>query len=47
MYLEFNGKKPIRKNLTVEPIMLSDEQNQQLDRIIKCTKKEISTNAFS
>jgi hypothetical protein len=36
--LEFNGKKPIRKNLTIEPIALSDEQNQELDKIMTSKK---------
>jgi len=36
--LEFNGKRPLRKNLTVEPIVLSDEQNQQLDKIMRSKK---------
>ena len=39
--LEFNGKKPIRKNLTIEPIVLSDKQNQQLDKIMKSKKGTI------
>ena len=42
--LEFNGKKPILKNLTIESIMLPEEQNQQLDRIMK-SKKGMFTNA--
>ena len=38
------GKKPILKNLIIEPIMLSAEQIQQLDKIMKskngsCYKK--------
>jgi len=36
--LEFMGKKPILKNLTIQPIGLSDEQNQMLDRIMKSNK---------
>ncbi len=36
--LEFLGKKPIRKNLTIEPISLSDEQHQQLDKIMTSKK---------
>ena len=36
--LEFNGKKPIRKNLTIEPIVLSNEQNQELDKIMTSKK---------
>ena len=32
--LEFNGKRPILKNLTIEPIALSNEQNQELGKII-------------
>ena len=36
--LEFNGKKPIRKNLTIEPITLTEEQNQQLEQIMKSKK---------
>ena len=39
--LEFNGKKPIKKNLTVEPIALSDKQNQQLEKIMKSKKGSI------
>ena len=38
MVLEFNGKRPIRKNLTIEPIALSDEQNQQLEQIMTSKK---------
>ena len=41
MVLEFNGKKPIRKNLTIEPIALSNEQNQQLDKIMKSKKESL------
>ena len=36
--LEFNGKRPILKNLIIEPIALSDEQNQELDKIIASKK---------
>ena len=36
--LEFMGKKPILKNLTIEPIALSNEQNQILDKIIASKK---------
>ena len=39
--LEFNGKKPILKNLTIESIMLPEEQNQLLDRIMKSKKGSI------
>ena len=39
--LEFNGKKPILKNLIIEPIMLSDQQNQQLEEIMKSKKGNI------
>ena len=39
--LEFMGKKPIRKNLTIEPIMLSAEQNQQLEKIMASKKGTI------
>ena len=33
--IEFNGNNPIRKNLTIEPIVLSNEQNQELDKIMR------------
>ena len=36
--LEFNGKRPILKNLTIEPIMLSAAQIQQLDEIMEFKK---------
>ena len=36
--LEFNGKRPILKNLTIEPIGLSAEQNQELDKIMTSKK---------
>ena len=39
--LEFNGKRPILKNLTIEHIVLSNEQNQQLDKIMKSKKGSI------
>ena len=39
--LEFMGKRPIRKNLTIEPIPLSDEQNQQLEKIMKSEKASV------
>ena len=39
--LEFNGKKPILKNLIIEPIMLSAEQNQELDKIMRSKKGDI------
>ena len=39
--LEFNGKRPIRKNLPIEPIILSDKQNQQLDKIMKSEKSNV------
>ena len=37
--LEFNGKRPLKKNLTIEPIALSDTQNQQLNKIMASKKK--------
>ena len=39
--LEFMGKKPIRKNLTIQPIILSNEQNQQLEKIMASEKGSI------
>ena len=39
--LEFNGKKPILKNLTIDPIPLSNEQHQQLDKIISSKKASV------
>ncbi len=39
--MEFNGKKPIRKNLTIEPIMLPEEQNQMLDKIMASKKNTV------
>ncbi len=47
MVLEFNGKRPIRKNLTIEPIALSDEQNQQLEQIMTSKKGSMHENAGS
>ena len=44
--LEFMGKKPIRKNLTIGPILLSKEQNQQLEKVIS-SQKGNSTNVRS
>ena len=35
------GKRPILKNLTIEPIALSDKQHRQLDKIISSKKVTI------
>ena len=39
--LEFKGKRPILKNLTIEPIALSPAQSQELDKILTSEKATV------